>query len=69
MKALLNPIKLLVVILGIAGGFLFYSCNDDNLENDGDPVIYYIRNTDPARSDSLYAGAPLGNLIAIVALT
>src|ERR1041385_4518310 len=66
MKALLNPIKLLVVVLGIAGGILLYSCNDTNLENNGDPVIYYIRNTDPARSDSLYVGAPLGNLIAVV---
>jgi hypothetical protein len=66
MKSLLNPIKLLVVALAVVGGLVLYSCQDHNLENSGEPVIYYIRNTDPARSDSLYVGAPLGNLIAIV---
>ena len=66
MKTLLNPIKLLVVLLSMIGGLVFYSCADSTLENDGNPIIYYIRNTDPARADSLYVGAPLGNLIAIV---
>ncbi len=64
MKALLNPIKIFVVLIAVAGAF--YSCQEDELENNGDPIIYYIRNTDPERSDSLYIGAPLGNLIAII---
>lgn len=55
-----------MIVLGVTGALAMYSCQEDALENNGDPIIYYIRNTDPARSDSLYIGAPLGNLIAIV---
>ena len=66
MKALLNPLKIFVVMLGIAVSLAIYSCKEDDAPNNGEPVIYYIRNPDPARSDSLYVGAPLGNLIAIV---
>lgn len=53
-------------MLGITAALGLYSCGEDSLENNGDPIVYYIRNTDPAKSDSLYVGAPLGNLIAIV---
>jgi hypothetical protein len=66
MKAITKHIKLLVFLLTSASGLVMYSCAEDELENGGEPVIYYIRNTDPVRSDSLYVGAPLGNLIAIV---
>jgi len=66
MKTLLNPIKLLMIAIGVTGVLAMYSCQDDALENNGDPIIYYIRTTDPTKSDSLYTGAPLGNLIAIV---
>lgn len=52
-------------MMAITGSLVIYSCEED-LPNEGEPVIYYIRNTDPDRSDSLYVGAPLGNLIAIV---
>ncbi len=66
MKPITKHIKLLVFLLSAASGLFMYSCSEDELENSGEPVIYYIRNTDPERSDSLYVGAPLGNLIAIV---
>ncbi|HMJ68708.1 MAG TPA: glycan-binding surface protein [Cyclobacteriaceae bacterium] len=66
MKPITKHIKLLVFLLSAASALFMYSCSEENLENNGDPIIYYIRNTDPERSDSLYVGAPLGNLIAIV---
>jgi hypothetical protein len=66
MKSITKHIKLLLFLLTAASGLVMYSCSEDELENGGEPVIYYIRNTDPDRSDSLYVGAPLGNLIAIV---
>lgn len=65
MKSIAN-IKILVLLLMAASGLVMNSCSEDDLENGGEPIIYYIRNTDPVRSDSLYVGAPLGNLIAIV---
>lgn len=66
MKAVLNSIKISLLLLGVASAFALYSCQEDDLPNGGEPIIYYVRNTDPAKSDSLYIGAPLGNLIAIV---
>ncbi|NIJ54395.1 glycan-binding surface protein [Dyadobacter arcticus] len=42
------------------------SCSEDDLPNDGEPKITYIRITDPASSDSLLVGAFQSNLIAIV---
>lgn len=38
---------------------------DENVNN-GDPIIRYIRSTDPALSDSLLTGTFMGSLIAIV---
>src|SRR5690349_21533202 len=66
MKSKTLYIRLLAALTVLVGGAALYSCQEDSLENNGDPIIYYIRNTDPERSDSLYVGAPLGNLIAIV---
>lgn len=42
------------------------SCDDDDDNSDADPVISYIRPTDPASSDSLLAAASLGQVIAIM---
>ena len=42
------------------------SCQKDDLPNNGEPVINFIRVTDPADADSLLTGAGQGNLIAIV---
>jgi hypothetical protein len=66
MKSKITYIRLVAALTVLVSGATMYSCNDETLENGGEPIIYYIRNTDPERSDSLYVGAPLGNLIAIV---
>jgi hypothetical protein len=42
------------------------SCQEDDLPNNGEPVINFIRVTDPEDADSLLTGAGQGNLIAIV---
>lgn len=42
------------------------SCEKDDLPNNGEPVISFIRVTDPEDADSLLTGAGQGNLIAIV---
>jgi hypothetical protein len=66
MKSKKVYIRILAALTVLLVGASMYSCEEENLENNGDPIIYYVRNTDPERSDSLYVGAPLGNLIAIV---
>lgn len=48
----------------IMGG-LMTACEKEE-EGVGTPTIRYVRITDPAAADSLLAGAPLGDLIAIV---
>ncbi len=64
MKSLLK-ITLLLVIASIVTGIV--SCKkEDDKPNDGKPVVYYIRSTDPAVSDSLLVGTFMGSLIAIV---
>ncbi|MEH0153394.1 glycan-binding surface protein [Limibacter armeniacum] len=50
------------IILGIS----LTSCQEDDLVNNGKPVIYYIRVTDPAEADVALDSAYMGNLIAIV---
>lgn len=42
------------------------ACSDDDLPNNGEPMISYIRVTDPASSDSLVASAGQGQMIAIM---
>ncbi|MCF2495082.1 glycan-binding surface protein [Dyadobacter chenhuakuii] len=42
------------------------SCKEDDLDNNGEPSITYVRVTNPASSDSLLVGALQSNLIAIV---
>lgn len=55
---------LFLVLFSIFFGSLFLSCEEE--ENNGVPVINYIRVTDPAKSDSLVAHAFMGSNIAIV---
>jgi hypothetical protein len=62
MKAITKYILLSIIPLMMMG-VMIVSCSDESV---GDPVIYYIRNTNPAKSDSLYSGANLGGLVAIV---
>ena len=63
MKYLYKPILLLTIVLGIMG--IFAACTKDNNAG-GQPVIKYVRVTNPVSSDSLLVGAFQGNLIAIV---
>jgi hypothetical protein len=46
----------------------FTSCKKDNAASDGDPIINYVRVTNPTSSDSLLVGAAQGKLIAIMGL-
>lgn len=62
MKKLFQNICLLIVPV-IMIGALITSCED---EESGTPRIRYVRGTNPESGDSLYAGAFLGNLIAIM---
>lgn len=46
---------------------VFTGCDDDTATpNNGNPVVHYVRTTDPAKSDSLLTGAFMGSLVAIV---
>ncbi|MBN2762629.1 MAG: hypothetical protein JXR41_06030 [Bacteroidales bacterium] len=62
MKTISHHILLLLITVLFAGA-LITSCDD---EDDGTPVIHYVRVTNPEKSDSLLTGAYMGNLIAIV---
>ncbi len=43
------------------------SCKKDEPQpNNGAPVVYYIRSTDPAKADSLLTGTFMGSLVAVV---
>jgi hypothetical protein len=63
MKPIFKQILFLVVPM-ILAGTLIISCQDEDAG--GEPVIHYIRHTDPTKADSLYDGSTLGALIAIV---
>ena len=65
MKTLIKYLYLFIVPIVIAGALLS-SCDDDELENGGEPAIYYVRITSPESSDSLITSAFLGNLVAIM---
>lgn len=55
----------LLIIPSVLIGVL--SCKKEEVgANNGAPVVYYIRSTDPAKSDSLLVGSFMGSLIAIV---
>ena len=63
----INNIRTSVILLSLdflLAGMLFQACNET--ESGSEPVISYIRLTDPAKSDSLLTGAYMGNLIAII---
>lgn len=56
---------LLLLMIPVIGGIL-NSCSEDDLPNNGQPMISYIRVTDPAASDSLVVSAGQGQMIAIM---
>jgi len=65
MKKVYKSILLLTLAIALAG--IYSSCTkNDNLPNNGEPRIRYVRNTDPLLADSLLMGAFQGNLIAIM---
>lgn len=64
MKSILKY-KTLLVVAALLIGIL--SCKkEETAPNNGNPVVHYIRSTDPALSDSLLVGSFMGSLIAIV---
>src|SRR5688500_18810949 len=59
--------RLLITLLAVAVMGIITSCKKDNdLPNNGEPRIRYIRATNAASADSLLVGAAQGNLVAIV---
>lgn len=58
--------RLLIAVITLSVGFGIFSCQNEDLPNNGKPSITYIRVTDPASSDSLLVSASQGALIAIV---
>lgn len=64
MKPLLQYTLFLSVVMAMAG--ILISCSEDDLPNDGQPMISYIRVTSPASSDSMIVSAGQGQMIAIM---
>ncbi|WP_353718109.1 glycan-binding surface protein [Dyadobacter sp. 676] len=56
----------LCVVVCVLTGLVTVSCERDEPGSGGEPVIKYIRLTDPEVADSLLSGAGQGKLIAIV---
>ena len=62
-----NTIKSCAILfIAAAIGGVLNSCSEDDLPNNGQPMINYIRVTDPAASDSLVVAAGQGQMIAIM---
>ena len=57
---------LLVSFIAVAVMGIYTSCKKENLPNNGEPRITYIRLTAPESSDSLLVAAGQGRLIAII---
>jgi hypothetical protein len=64
MKFIYKSMLLLVVTIAMAA--VNMSCQEEDLPNNGEPSIKYVRITDPASGDSLLVSAGQGSLIAIV---
>ena len=64
MKSIYAAILSFTVAIATVGSFS--SCSEDDLPNNGEPRVRYVRITDPLSADSLLTGAGQGNLIAIV---
>lgn len=54
------------LLLAAAGAGIFAACSEDDLPNNGQPRVKYIRVTDPGSSDSLIVTAGQGQMIAII---
>jgi hypothetical protein len=64
MKFIYKSMLLLIVTIAMAA--VNMSCQEEDLPNNGEPSIKYVRITDPASGDSLLVSAGQGSLIAIV---
>lgn len=64
MKNKLKYFLLLFIPLLVTG--MLPSCNEEELINGGEPVIHYVRITDPTSKDSLLVAGYLGSLVAII---
>jgi hypothetical protein len=65
MKSINKTLLILTMLIAVMG--VVTSCDKDNdLPNNGEPRIKYVRVTEPTSSDSLLVGAGQGVLIAIV---
>lgn len=64
MKNKLKYFLLLLIPVLFAG--VFQACDEEELVNSGDPIIHYVRITNPNSSDSLLVAGYLGNLVAIM---
>lgn len=56
----------LFLFLAVAIGGILISCSDDDAPNNSQPLISYIRITDPAAADSMVVSAGQGQMIAIM---
>jgi hypothetical protein len=54
------------LLVGLLAAGLYWSCSEDELPNNGEPRIRYIRVTAPESSDSLLAAAYQGSTVAIM---
>lgn len=61
-----NYKKMLFLFIALAMTGLFISCSDDDLPNNGKPIISYVRVTNPEAADSLIVAAGQGSMIAII---
>ncbi len=64
MKIIFKSILLLVFAFSLAA--VYTSCSEDSLPNNGEPMIKYIRVSDPTSSDSLLVSGFQANMIVII---
>lgn len=64
MKLIHQYTLFLSVVIAMAG--ILISCSEDDLPNNGQPIIDYIRVTSPASADSMIVSAGQGQMIAIM---
>ena len=56
----------LLLVLCITASTVYISCSEDNLPNNGEPRIRYVRITAPESGDSLLVAGIQGNKVAII---
>ena len=64
MRSIYKYSILLFIAFGMTG--IIVSCSDDDAPNGGNPMIRYVRITNPASADSLLVAAGQGQMIAIM---